>query len=320
MTTYYVDTVLGDDANAGTAEGAGNAWATIDKAMNTVAAADKVWVKASGNYNETATIDTAGAAQTPIVFEGYSSITGDNGKVTIDGQSTRGSCIDSALGTQIHYVFKNFICTNGTGRGVWLDPEDDVCFMNCEFNNHGIAGVTGDDRHTFVNCVFANNASHGADVDNNARFIGCISYGNGSNQLNAISIDIAYRNVCYGIGANDSAIAASTINGAIIGNTIDGENAASSTGLAHASESNMMAFDNILYDLATGLDTAASPTYASTFVGYNLVNSNTTDYETDTGETTGYQDQTSAPVFTDEANDDYTLAIGSAAIDDYLLR
>jgi hypothetical protein len=37
MTTYYVDTAVGNDGNAGTSEGAGNAWATIDKAMNTVA-------------------------------------------------------------------------------------------------------------------------------------------------------------------------------------------------------------------------------------------------------------------------------------------
>ena len=82
MATYYVDTAVGDDANAGTSEGAGNAWATIDKAMNTVAAGDKVWVKASGTYDENGNIDTAGSLLSPIEFEGYSSTTGDNGKVT----------------------------------------------------------------------------------------------------------------------------------------------------------------------------------------------------------------------------------------------
>ena len=40
MTIYYVDGVVGDDTNAGTSEGSGSAWATIDKAMNTVAAGD----------------------------------------------------------------------------------------------------------------------------------------------------------------------------------------------------------------------------------------------------------------------------------------
>lgn len=68
---------VGDDANVGTSEGSGNAWKTIDKAMNTVAAGDKVWVKASANYTELVTIDTVGSIAAPIVFEGYTSTTGD---------------------------------------------------------------------------------------------------------------------------------------------------------------------------------------------------------------------------------------------------
>ena len=109
MTVYYVDGAIGNDGNDGLAEGSSNAWATIDKAMNTVIAGDKVWVKATGNYNELATIDTAGTSSLNIVFEGYTSTTGDNGKVTIDAQSTRASCIADATGVGTHYVFKNFI-------------------------------------------------------------------------------------------------------------------------------------------------------------------------------------------------------------------
>ena len=87
MATYYVDGLNGSDAAAGTSEG--TAWKTIDKAMNTVAAGDKVWIEDTATYNETATIDTAGTAASPIEFEGYNTTTGDDGQITIDGQSTR---------------------------------------------------------------------------------------------------------------------------------------------------------------------------------------------------------------------------------------
>jgi len=59
MATYYVDTAVGDDGNLGTSEGAGNAWATIQHAVDNVAADDKVWVKASGTYSEA--LDATGA-------------------------------------------------------------------------------------------------------------------------------------------------------------------------------------------------------------------------------------------------------------------
>ena len=60
MATYFVSAATGNDADTGLTEAL--AWLTIDKAMNTVVAGDKVWVKADGNYTETATIDTAAAA------------------------------------------------------------------------------------------------------------------------------------------------------------------------------------------------------------------------------------------------------------------
>ena len=37
--------VDGDNGNAGTSEGSGNAWATVDYAMSTVAASDTVYIK-----------------------------------------------------------------------------------------------------------------------------------------------------------------------------------------------------------------------------------------------------------------------------------
>ena len=47
MAVYYVDSLLGNDSNAGTAPGSGNAWATIAKAVATAVAGDVCNIKAS---------------------------------------------------------------------------------------------------------------------------------------------------------------------------------------------------------------------------------------------------------------------------------
>ena len=44
MTTYYVDSELGNDNNPGTAAGAGNAWASIGKALDTAQSGDAVYI------------------------------------------------------------------------------------------------------------------------------------------------------------------------------------------------------------------------------------------------------------------------------------
>ena len=313
MATYYVDTAVGNDSNAGTSEGAGNAWATIDKAMNTVAASDKVWVKASGNYNETATIDTVGAITTPITFEGYSSTTGDYGKVTIDGQSTRASCLTGATNAT-YYIFKNFKFINGTGAGVSLASADNVSFFNCEFNSNGGAGIDIDNNCLFINCVAASNGADGLEPDSNTTLIGCVLHSNTLSNLNAAAAYLIYRCVSYAPGSSSDCFDVPFINNAI-GNTADGEN--SSDGWTINSDTTPVFIDNIIYDCGTGVLFSASLQEATnTFVGYNLINSNTTDYSgTTSGELFAIKDVTGAPAFTDEANDDYTLGAGSSAID-----
>ena len=106
-----------------------------------------------------------------------------------------------------------------------------------------------------------------------------------------------------------------TISGGFIGNTLDGENTASA-GLAASSEANCFILDNIIYDCTVGVDIGANPVLPGLFYGYNLMNSNGTDYDTSAlPDLVGYGDVSGAPAFTDEAGDDYTLGDGSAAID-----
>jgi hypothetical protein len=309
MATYYVDTAVGDDANAGTSEGAGNAWATIDKAMNTVAAADKVWVKASGTYSEDAVIDTAGTVNNEIEFEGYSSTTGDNGKVTMDGTT---SCISSALGTSTYYTFKNFIFTGCSGDGVDLSTEDRVAWFNCEFHTNGGEGIDCDQNHVFINCEFYNNTSNGCGTGNNSIFVGCIAYGNGAQQLTSTANQVCYKCLCYG-GSGSADVISLTTTVFVGMNTVDGENSAT-YGIDLGSDVQATVIDNIVYDCGTGINFNLKLYDYGGMAGYNLLNSNTTDYS-HTGYPVGIQDVTSAPSFTDEANDDYTLSGSSPAID-----
>lgn len=154
MATYYVST-SGSDAADGLSEV--NAWATIDKAMNEVAAGDKVWVKADGAYGETATIDTAGTSSASIIFEGYTSTPGDGGKATIDGAATRSSGIVQSLSanTLIYYTFKNFIITDHTSDGVLLTARHTV-WKNCDFTDNGGRGLNC--RITLLDrCTFSGN-------------------------------------------------------------------------------------------------------------------------------------------------------------------
>jgi len=109
MTTFFVSDATGNDADDGLSEA--NAFLTIDKAMNTVAAGDKVFVKGDGTYSEDAVIDTVGTKTTPIVFEGYTTTTGDNGKATMSATT---NCISTALGA-IFYLFLNFKFEDGSG-------------------------------------------------------------------------------------------------------------------------------------------------------------------------------------------------------------
>ena len=123
---YYVDVAVGHDANAGTSEGAGNAWASWRKAADTVVAGDHVHVKASGVYSAAdgendciCLIDTPGTLNTPIVWEGYYATPGDGGIVTLDADvNTLANAIRTDMGGgNVFHVFKGFVMTGATSHG-----------------------------------------------------------------------------------------------------------------------------------------------------------------------------------------------------------
>jgi hypothetical protein len=324
MTTYYVDGAVGSDANAGTSEGAGNAWATIDKAMNTVvgSAGDHVYVKASATYNELVTIDNAGG--TGIAFEGYTSTPGDGGKATISGTT---NCITSSLGAH-SYCFLNFIFTGASSHGVSLGAGagDNVCFVNCEFTGNGGHGLYADNYIFVHQCIFANNTSNGFQLGTVVGAHACKAYGNGERQMYCDG-GMAYciGNLVYGHTntSYDAVESAGTSNaGVILNNTVDGEgNAVSclSTG-----NSFPLVANNIFYDGASyGFESSYNTNYWANFIRHNLANSNGIENYYNSARTAAFGSSdpafganvTGAPGFTDEANDDYTLGDASPAKD-----
>ena len=313
MSTYYVSAASGSNGNAGTSEGA--AWATIDKAMNTAVAGDKVWVKTDGNYNETATIDTAATAITPIIFEGYTSSTGDNGQAIINGQSTRVNCVDTTLGGSIgvFYVFKNFRFTGATSDGIAITTIQNFTFKNCKFDTNGNNGISIRGA-IFEKCEFSSNTSMGCNVSSlPSAFIGCKFYSNGTYGLSTGDNTVVLYSEFFSNGSDNMSIGSADVITVVAGCTIDGDNKDSNTGITLNSAANLCVIvNNVIYDCVTGLSSSAGNRGERVISRNNLVNANTTAYvdsETFTGEIT------SAPQFVNEVGGaDYTPAIGSPLI------
>lgn len=312
MATYYTDWAVGNDGNLGTSEGAGNAWKTINKALDTVVAGDTVYVKATGPYLETAYIDTAGTASLTITLEGYTSTPGDGGQATIDAENTRTNCVDDTLGdVDVYYVFKNFIFKRATGSNVALSV-DELIFKNCRFTDAVSHGCEHPGEITFEDCLFDNNGGDGDDCNiGYCAFIGCRFVNNTENGIEFSNNARAFS--CVFVGNSSDAIASLLLNGSqilIVGCTIDGDGKTTNTGIDCGTSywKRIVIVNTIVYDCVIGIRISSQGTY---FVSRNnLLFGNTTDYtnfQTFTGEVLA------APQFEDEAGGDYALADASPA-------
>ena len=313
MATYFVSAATGSDADDGLSEA--NAFLTLDKAMNTVAAGDKVWVKADGDYTETATIDTVGTGASWIVFEGYTSSTGDGGKATIDGASTRANGITTTLGA-MYYRFENFIIKSHTGNGFNAAVADLLVLVNCEFNLNGARGLEVDNALLCVNCSATDNSTDGFGGDGGLVFVNCTAHSNTGDGFDTDTGGITLyncRSSSNGLtglrGKGSSAFGAASMFSC----TVDGDGKVTDDGFKAASDDFPIALVNtIFYDCVDGIDGASAPHVASQIGLNNLLNNNTANYANWNPTST---DVTGAPSFTDEANQDYTLGSGSAAKD-----
>ena len=314
MAIYWVETGHGG-TDSGTET---NPYLTIDQAMNAAnTAGDHVWVKASGTYDENGNIDTAGSATSFITYEGYTSSTGDNGKVT--WTNSGGSALTDTPATS-YCSFKNFKFDNCSATNVVVGNA--LVFINCEFTSSGGDGVICAFNCSFYKCIVANSTTIGINAGTGSGVIvaGCKIYSNGGIAFSVSSRDcIFYNTVFYAGHGSSDVIAAQADNSVMMGCTIDGDG--TSGRLVDAgTEAWACIIDSVLYDGADAYyttDVALQQT--SGIFANNLINSCTNSYWDGSAEIShpGYNlgDVTSAPGFTDEAGDDYTLGDSSPAID-----
>ena len=144
-TTYYIDCVNGDDANAGTSED--KAFKSLEKvSATTFAAGDKILFKAGCVWKGQVNPKGSGQAKKPIVVDMYG--TGD--KPVIDGAGATGDGV-FYLHNQQYWEVNNLELTNdanaeGDRRGVYVTASNTGTIEHIHLKNlsiHNIKGIVG---------------------------------------------------------------------------------------------------------------------------------------------------------------------------------
>lgn len=321
MTVYYVDNVLGDNANLGTSAGSGNAWNDVAYALTQVAQGDHVYVKGGTTYTETNLLVTAGDRTDYIRIEGYTTTPGDRGRAVLDPTAAVDVVAQTSGAVGYHcYRWEN-ITFNGGVRG-YDDPIAINCvFYNCIFSNNSDIAINGGDGWIIANCDLYGNGGAGdycIDIQNEST----VYRNNWYNNVNGCLIESGsfVGNLSTQFSASGSGlvvlktgIASSVL---IAQNTFDGENATPTNGLTLSSNVHAYCiYDNIIYDLNKGISGAGTQHEDAYLISNNLFNSNATNDLDSLAALYQYDEQTTAPAFTNEAGDDYTLGSSSDAID-----
>lgn len=309
MATYYVDGAVGDNGNLGTSEGAGNAWATIQYAVDQITQGDIIYIKASAAYAEDITISTFGQSTNPIKLIGYASTPGDHGKITIN-PTTVG--ITMSYTSFMYYVFQNLIIDGASSHGVSAAGTDQMVWFNCEFNNNGGVGCFVDNNNIFVACEARNNGSHGFQMGTTTYFAYNIARGNGDSQVNASGGFYAFNEFSDGTNLSPYLVEAGPCEW-FMHNTLDMNSVVSLDGV-NFSGSRLLALNNVFTNAPADYAMVTNAANACRVKAYNLRDNVATMYfrSTDPG-IQGLGDINGTAGFTDSATGDYTLLSTSDA-------
>jgi hypothetical protein len=326
-TTYYVQPGTGNDGNLGTSAGAGNSWATTQKALDTVIAGDDVRLCQSATETTTAQVDadgTTGTDASPILFHSYNS----DGTTQTDGYTLQAtasitSLMDVAAITNYHFVGIKFDANSNATSACYLSNSGaaENTFDACEFYNANSNGLLQNttEFNTFVECHFYDNGASG--VASLAVNRGVCSFIGGSahdNTTHGVSVDdnflisnmIAYDNTSDGFHL-DARNAFSEIKNCVAYNNTNGDGIAL-TNQPMASVVGCAMGKNGGY----GLSVDGGEDY--TYIDYNWYGSGAdvnTSGETDvSGGTPGRNNQTGVAGFADAGSGDFTPGTGSPLI------
>jgi Right handed beta helix region len=305
-TNYYVDGIDGDDANAGTSEGSGNALKTIDAGvLKLTAIGDHLYIKANVSYliGNTSAYPINGTAALPVITEGYTTTPGDGGQVTINGT---GTLANGSNNYRNYHIIRNIIVKNCTARGFAWTSCDYCGFQNCEAIDNGSNGFHCDNYNSFDRCVAIGNLN-GIYTDTYTIVSNSYVYDNDTYGIRMSSPSLILFN-CVVAGGSTAAVFAGAMT-TIINCTIDGFG--TGIGLTLTGTSPSLIMNTIFHDCSTAINCNAASN-RSVQVGHNnMMSGNTTDYSNWIPTENDFE---GTPDFTDEANGDYTLGDSSDAI------
>lgn len=311
MATYYVDGAVGDNGNAGTSEGSGNAWATITYGSNQLASGDTLYVKASVTYTAEYFLPAAaGAAESPISCIGYSSTPGDGGVVSMDGNSSATyGCLNAS--SYAMWRIENFSLYDYTQYGFYGPNADNWGWVNVTVDNCAF-GFYFDDYCSMDNCVVKNCTNRGVQIDqytvlHNSQFLD-----NGGTSHNVWLRDNFCRVTNCVFAGNAGTCLYINALGCIMNCVFDGQNTVEGLRFASNTYATMLV-NNVFYDCTTALNAATSTYYYPKIVARNnLFYSNTTDYTSEWPASAKAYDITgSDPDFADPSTYDYTITSSS---------
>jgi len=308
---------------------------TLTQAIDTVAAGETVYVKASGVYNvEYATggakntvfnTVTPGTRTTPIRWIGYHTTIADGGIVTLDANDALNYALDN--NGQAWQIFENFRYIQGALYSA-LTSGVGCLFKNCSFEDAADRGCYSSVGDTvYLNCRFTGNVEEGfysLDTAPN-KFINCLFYANGKSGCICDADETLFYGCSWwnnGISSSPTAIFGQSLSAmTVINCTFDGENDANAIGIylpAAANNLPCLVINTIIYDCASGVEgSAASVDVRFLCCLFNSNTANTTNIlqAPTAGDGIGNDGTiTAAPAFENEAADDYTLGAASPAI------
>ncbi len=193
QSVYYVS-LTGDDGNSGLTPL--NSWRTITYAVSSsspVSPGDTVFVKAGDYGNENVVFETDGTSESPIVFEGYQFISGDNPDLEWEyGDSLNADIMpmldggDRTTGTGIFLHSREYINLNNfqirnyqIGLFAWNANNltiDNIITMyfgdiNEDYDGKGIVLVSLAGNNIIKNCVVYNACAEGLSIYGNNHYV-----------------------------------------------------------------------------------------------------------------------------------------------------
>lgn len=171
----------------------GGALATISAAYAASSTSNVIWVKATGSYTVTSTLQI-NTNNSPIAMRmvGYTTTRGDNGRVTWTTATNSTALVNTGSGHAIGFSFENFNFTTSAGTPAQAfkssnDQPGTWRWKNCKFSGGFSIAVDGQQAaipgFIMESCIVTGCTSHGVTAASGL-FIGCLIHGNGGDGVN----------------------------------------------------------------------------------------------------------------------------------------